>query len=116
MGSSSGPEDFSVLVLASDLGVDARPFLTQSDRDNEEERWHDCPSYLDEDFSDLEALQFFRLERGFDKAGNRIFRIVGKYFPGMYACLQMYSSLTLNCFYSFLYGYGLNYWEYFADA
>ncbi|KAL3625579.1 hypothetical protein CASFOL_031033 [Castilleja foliolosa] len=31
--------------------------------------------------SDLEALQFLRLERGSHKSGNRIFRIVGKYFP-----------------------------------
>lgn len=76
-GSSS--EDFSVLVLASDLGIDARPFLANEDRDD----WHDCPQYLssDEDFSDLELLQFFRLQ-GFDKSGNRIIRIVGKYFPG----------------------------------
>ncbi|GFY98165.1 SEC14 cytosolic factor family protein [Actinidia rufa] len=62
MGSSTS-DDFSVLVLASDLGVDARPFLSPSDASHEE-NWHDCP---DEDFSDLEALQFFR--------------IVGKYFP-----------------------------------
>ncbi|GER57194.1 ganglioside-induced differentiation-associatedprotein 2 [Striga asiatica] len=85
MGSSS-PEDFSVVVLASDLGIDARPFLTHPPPP-EEENWHDCPSYLpsadDEnlDFSDLEALQFFRLDRGSDKSGNRIFRVVGKYFP-----------------------------------
>ncbi|XP_010273238.1 PREDICTED: ganglioside-induced differentiation-associated protein 2 [Nelumbo nucifera] len=84
MGSSSG--DFSVLVLASDLGIDARPFLTASDREEEnnnreEETWHDCPSYLsDEDFSDLDALQLFRVQ-GTDKSGNRIVRIVGKYFP-----------------------------------
>lgn len=81
MGSSS--DDFSVLVLASDLGVDARPFLTNPDSEIEEqENWHDCPQFLssDEDFSDLELLQFFRLQ-GFDKSGNRIIRIVGKYFP-----------------------------------
>ncbi|XP_062103235.1 uncharacterized protein LOC133814264 [Humulus lupulus] len=35
---------------------------------------------IDEDFSDLELLQFFRIQ-GLDKSGNRIFRIVGKYFP-----------------------------------
>lgn len=79
-------EDFSVLVLASDLGIDARPFLSPEQRDisHEEEGkedWHDCPSYFaDEDFSDLEVLQFFRVQ-GLDKHGNRIFRIVGKYFP-----------------------------------
>lgn len=88
MGGSSASEDFSVLVLASDLGVDARPFLSPSDRQPEslptsDENWHDCPSDLpsDEDFSDLEILQFFRLENGSDKSGNRIFRIVGKYCP-----------------------------------
>ncbi|KAL3625557.1 hypothetical protein CASFOL_031011 [Castilleja foliolosa] len=85
MGSSSS-DDFSVLVLASDLGVDARPFLSHAPP-LEEDNWHDCPSYLlsaddqNLDFSDLEALQFLRLERGSDKSGNRIFRIVGKYFP-----------------------------------
>lgn len=85
MGSSSS-DDFSVVVLASDLGIDHRPFLSPSDRqeqEEEQEQWHECPSYLspDEDFSDLDVLQFFRLERGSDKHGNRIFRIVGKCFP-----------------------------------
>ncbi|XP_022847875.1 ganglioside-induced differentiation-associated protein 2 [Olea europaea var. sylvestris] len=86
---SSSSDDFSVVVLASDLGVDARPFLNPSNLRQQEaaedDNWHDCPSYLpssdDHDFSDLEALQFFRLERGSDNSGNRIFRIVGKYFP-----------------------------------
>ncbi|KAF3442491.1 hypothetical protein FNV43_RR16407 [Rhamnella rubrinervis] len=81
MGSKS--EDFSVLVLASDLGIDARPFLTNREREVEsQENWHDCPQYLpsDEDFSDLELLQFFRIQ-GSDKSGNRIARVVGKYFP-----------------------------------
>ncbi|KAJ9184948.1 hypothetical protein P3X46_004633 [Hevea brasiliensis] len=89
MASSSTPtDDFSVLVLASDLGIDATPFLTNRERDIKEEEdqepesWHDCSQYLlsDEDFSDLDLLQFFRLE-GSDKSGNRIVRIVGKYFP-----------------------------------
>ncbi|XP_021746974.1 ganglioside-induced differentiation-associated protein 2-like [Chenopodium quinoa] len=76
---ASEEDDFSVFVLASDLGVDARPFLDSSE--NPSETWHDCPSYFaDEDFSDLEARDFFRLQ-GSDKSGNRIFRIVGKYFP-----------------------------------
>ncbi|XP_031126181.1 ganglioside-induced differentiation-associated protein 2 [Ipomoea triloba] len=79
----SGSEDFSVVVLASDLGVDARPFLSQTEQEQGEECWHDCPSDVHEDFSDLDALQFFRLERGSDVAGNRIFRIVGKYFPAL---------------------------------
>lgn len=79
---SSSSDDFSVFVLASDLGVDARPFL--------QDKWHDCPSHLDDDnspddiqyFADLDALQFLTLQPGSDKSGNRIFRIVGKYFPG----------------------------------
>ncbi|CAK9184011.1 unnamed protein product [Ilex paraguariensis] len=83
MGSS---DDFSVVVLASDLGVDARSFLSPADR--EEENWHDCADSLisGEDFSDLDTLQFFRLESGSDRSGNRIFRIVGKYFPVL-SCL-----------------------------
>ncbi|XP_011078925.1 ganglioside-induced differentiation-associated protein 2 [Sesamum indicum] len=84
---SSSSDDFSVMVLASDLGIDARPFLSHSPQPPEEDNWHDCPSYLPSaddqnlDFSDLDALQFLRLERGSDKAGNRILRVVGKYFP-----------------------------------
>lgn len=79
-------DNFSVLILASDLGIDARPFLNSRESETEEqENWHDCPQYLcsDEDFSDLEFLQFLCLQ-GFDKSGNRILRIVGKYFPGRY--------------------------------
>ncbi|XP_009764367.1 uncharacterized protein LOC107795431 [Nicotiana tabacum] len=77
--SNSSKDDFSVLVLASDLGIDARPFLTQP-----EESWHDCPSHLpSSEEQDFDFLQFFRLEPGSDKAGNRIFRIVGKYFPAV---------------------------------
>ncbi|CAD5192535.1 uncharacterized protein LOC135630694 [Musa acuminata AAA Group] len=82
-------EEFSVVVLASDLGVDARSFLSPAERqaaedDDENVVWHDCHAHLiaDEDFSDLEVLQAFRLE-GADKAGNRILRIVGKYFPAL---------------------------------
>ncbi|GFY96154.1 SEC14 cytosolic factor family protein [Actinidia rufa] len=95
MGSSTS-EDFSVLVLASDLGVDARPFLSQSDA-APEENWHDCP---DEDFSDLEALQFFRLETGSDKSGNRIFRIVGKYFPAPVICGERLKRYVFHKIYS----------------
>ncbi|CAK9185911.1 unnamed protein product [Ilex paraguariensis] len=78
MGSS---DDLSVVVLASDLGIDARALL--SPRFRETENWHDSSNSLlsDEDFSDLDDLQFFRIERGSDKTGNRILRIVGKYFP-----------------------------------
>lgn len=84
MASSTG-DDFSVLVLASDLGVDHRPFLNPSERqnDDDDDGDEDCiyqPS--DTDYSDLDFLQFFRVERGLDKSGNRIVRIVGKYFPG----------------------------------
>ncbi|XP_010909533.1 uncharacterized protein [Elaeis guineensis] len=87
MARSSG-EEFSVVVLASDLGVDACSLLSPAERrqarDDDDEVWHDCPSNLiaagNEDFSDLEALQFFHVQ-GSDMAGDRILRIVGKYFP-----------------------------------
>ncbi|GMI78133.1 hypothetical protein like AT3G10210 [Hibiscus trionum] len=81
MGSSSN-DDFSVVVLASDLGIDARPFLSNHDTETEDQdHWHDCSQdFSDEDFSDLDFLQFFR-RQGSDKSGNRIIRIVGKYFP-----------------------------------
>lgn len=91
MAGSSSSDDLSVLVLASDLGIDARPFLLKQPaasppevaEEDDGDDWQDCSQDLshDEDFSDLEFLQFFRLQ-GSDKAGNRIFRIVGKYFPG----------------------------------
>ncbi|XP_075508848.1 uncharacterized protein LOC142545506 [Primulina tabacum] len=86
MAGSSASKDFSVVVLASDLGVDARPFLSPPESvEAEEENWHDCPSLLtpSDDFSDLDALQFFRLESGSDKSGYPILRIVGKYFPAL---------------------------------
>ncbi|GAB4851724.1 hypothetical protein Ancab_031126 [Ancistrocladus abbreviatus] len=87
-GGSTASDDFSVVVLASDLGIDARPFLSApadgvTEQPPDDHDWHDCPSsfsFSDEDFSDLEALQFFRLQ-GSDKKGNRICRIVGKCFP-----------------------------------
>ncbi|KHG29943.1 Protein GDAP2 [Gossypium arboreum] len=81
MGSSSN-DDFSVVVLASDLGIDARPFLSNQDTEIEDQdNWHDCSQdFSDEDFSDLEFLQFVCLQ-GSDKSGNHILRIVGKYFP-----------------------------------
>lgn len=94
MGGSS--EDFSVVVLASDLGVDARPFLEHDQQQQEEENWHDCSQYLspDEDFSDLDQLQFLRLQ-GSDKNSNRILRIVGKYFPGTPSSTQ--PILVISC-------------------
>ena len=64
-------DDFSVLVLASDLGVDGRPFLSYGEEE-EQENWHDCSDqYLspDEDFSDLDLLQFFHLELSRTQAG-----------------------------------------------
>lgn len=91
MGGSSS-DDFSVVVLASDLGVDARSLLSSAasegvsqQQQQQDEVWHDCPSSLaldGQDFSDLEFLQAFRFE-GYDKSGNRIFRIVGKFFPAL---------------------------------
>ncbi|KAF9593942.1 hypothetical protein IFM89_026185 [Coptis chinensis] len=84
MGSSSRVnDDFSVVVVASDLGIDARSLLSPSERIQEDDNFHDCQSYLlnnDDDFSDLDLLQAF-LVQGLDKSGNRILRIVGKYFP-----------------------------------
>lgn len=100
---SSGTEEFSVLVLASDLGVDARPFLSQSQRETED-NFHDCSSILaaadGEDFSDLDALQFFRLELGSDRSGNRIFRIVGKYFPAPVICGERLKKYIFHKIYS----------------
>ncbi|CAA7388561.1 unnamed protein product [Spirodela intermedia] len=99
MGDRQRPRDFSVVVLASDLGVDTQSFLSPllprssgpGEGGDSEDVWHDCPpNHLGgaedgsevEDFSDIEALQAFRVE-GSDKAGNRIFRIVGKFFPAL---------------------------------
>ncbi|KAI3819930.1 hypothetical protein L1987_13783 [Smallanthus sonchifolius] len=77
-------EEFKVVVVPSDrYGVDPRP-LTSSESTTTDDKWHNCPSHLtydDEEFPALDALQFFRLESGSDKSGNRIFRFVGKYFP-----------------------------------
>ncbi|XP_075517780.1 uncharacterized protein LOC142552062 [Primulina tabacum] len=84
MASSSASKAFSVVVLASDLGIDARPFLSLPEAAKaEKENRNDCPSLLPsaDYFSDLDVLQFFRLESGCDKSGYPIFRIVGKYFP-----------------------------------
>ncbi|KAL5994663.1 hypothetical protein ACLOJK_024716 [Asimina triloba] len=102
MAASRSPEEFSVVVLASDLGVDARSLLSaaadvagSAQQQQQDDVWHDCPSSLvsavGEDFSDIEALQAFRVE-GVDKAGNRIFRIVGKFFPGSLAAFRKFSS------------------------
>ncbi|KAB2065957.1 hypothetical protein ES319_A09G126900v1 [Gossypium barbadense] len=81
MGSSSN-EDFSVVVLASDLGIDARPFLSNQDTEIEDQdNWHDCSQdFSDEDFSDLEFLQFVCLQ-GSDKSapvvsGERLKRYI----------------------------------------
>lgn len=93
MGST--PNDFSVVILPSDGGIDSRPLLPDKDKESEEaDNWHDCSQNLssDEDFSDLDLLQFVRLE-GSDKAGNRILRVVGKYFPGKETILYYYGLL-----------------------
>ncbi|KAJ8760014.1 hypothetical protein K2173_010870 [Erythroxylum novogranatense] len=77
----------AILALASDLGIDARPFLAAQEtvgvqitreEDEPEENWHDCSQDIlsDEDFSDLDLLQFIRLQ-GSDKSRNRIVRVVG---------------------------------------
>uniref|UniRef100_A0A0D6R7S5 CRAL-TRIO domain-containing protein n=1 Tax=Araucaria cunninghamii TaxID=56994 RepID=A0A0D6R7S5_ARACU len=86
-----GEEDFSLYVVASDITVDAHAFgignSLQEDEKEEDEEWHECDSALspllaedNDDFSDLEQLRVLELQ-GKDKAGRRILRIVGKYFP-----------------------------------
>jgi hypothetical protein len=93
-------DDLSVVVLASDLGIDGRSLLSSSERRLAEEsdettwRWHDC---MEEDFSDLEQLQFMHLE-GSDKVGNRILRIVGKFFPGSESSSVFLSTIFLLVF------------------
>ncbi|KAK4721454.1 hypothetical protein R3W88_011687 [Solanum pinnatisectum] len=95
MGSSSttSKDDFSVLVLASDLGIDAQPFLTHQEP---KDSWYDCtsdlPSSEEQDFAHINSRQFLRLESGSDKLGNRIFRIVGKYFSGLFTRLYFFNS------------------------
>ncbi|KAJ8565116.1 hypothetical protein K7X08_001576 [Anisodus acutangulus] len=97
--SSSSKDNFSVLVLASDLGIDARPFLTHQEPEHEES-WHDCPSDLpsseEQEFAHLDSLQFFRLESGSDKSGNRIFRIVGKYFQAIVISAELLKKYVFN--------------------
>ncbi|PKI32602.1 hypothetical protein CRG98_046999 [Punica granatum] len=70
-------DGFSVMVVSSGRGEEER-------QRRQEEEWHDCSEFLSpapgDDFSDLELLQFLRLQ-GSDKSGSRILRIVGKYFP-----------------------------------
>ncbi|KAL9239997.1 hypothetical protein vseg_014264 [Gypsophila vaccaria] len=88
--SKTKEDEFSVLVLASDLGVDATPFLNPNHNHNhnqssggvgEVDNWEDCPSYFaEDDFSDLDARDFVRLQ-GTDKSGFPVLRIVGKFFP-----------------------------------
>ncbi|KAM3280694.1 protein GDAP2 [Capsicum chacoense] len=95
MGSSSNSnDDFSVFVLASDLGIDARPFLTRP----EEDTWYDCPDHDDDhqDFAHLDSLQFFQLQSGSDKSGRRIFRIVGKYFPAPVISAEQLKKYVFN--------------------
>lgn len=95
MGSSS--EDFSVVVLASDLAVDARPFLSHQQQQEEDDSWHDCSQHLfpDEDFSDLDLLQFLSLQ-GSDKNGNRILRVVGKHYPATVVSAERLKRYVFN--------------------
>ncbi|XP_055800591.1 uncharacterized protein LOC129870037 [Solanum dulcamara] len=99
MGSSStsSKDDFSVLVLASDLGIDGRPFLNHQEP---EDSWYDCtsdpPSSEEQDFAHLDSLQFLRLESGSDKLGNRIFRIVGKYFRALVISAERLKKYVFN--------------------
>ncbi|KAJ0967219.1 hypothetical protein J5N97_024136 [Dioscorea zingiberensis] len=75
-GKRKGKALYSVLVLASDLGVDACPLLSPVEREGDEV-WHEC---LDKDLSDLGVIQTFCVE-GSDKSGNCVLCIVGKSFP-----------------------------------
>ncbi|KAI8015366.1 hypothetical protein LOK49_LG05G03744 [Camellia lanceoleosa] len=60
MGVSTS-DDFSVVVLALDLRIGARPLLSFIDGQRgapPQENWHDCPSDFlssDDDFSDLDS-------------------------------------------------------------
>ncbi|XP_042485598.1 ganglioside-induced differentiation-associated protein 2-like isoform X2 [Macadamia integrifolia] len=90
----SSSEDFSVVVLASDLGVDTRPFLLASSEGKE--NWNDFSAYLsDEDFSDLDALQIFRVE-GTDNNGNRIFRIIAPVVSGERVKKYIFHKLSIE--------------------
>lgn len=85
-------DDFSLYVVASDLTVEAHAYgigkHNNDIQEEENEEWHECDSALspllvmddDDDFSDLDQLQILELQ-GKDKAGRRILRIVGKFFP-----------------------------------
>ncbi|KAH9298674.1 hypothetical protein KI387_030356, partial [Taxus chinensis] len=80
-------DDFSLYVVASDITVDAHAFGignggNEEIQEEENEEWHDCDPLLPghDDFSDLEQLQVLELQ-GKDKAGRRILKIVGKFFP-----------------------------------
>uniref|UniRef100_A0A0C9S831 TSA: Wollemia nobilis Ref_Wollemi_Transcript_6287_1253 transcribed RNA sequence n=1 Tax=Wollemia nobilis TaxID=56998 RepID=A0A0C9S831_9CONI len=82
-------KDSEIFAVAPDLVLGSRSFGSHaSDVEEEEEegRWdcHQCDSpfsYCD-DFSYLEDLGVLKVE-GRDKAGRRILRIVGKYFPAI---------------------------------
>ncbi|KAG8053959.1 hypothetical protein GUJ93_ZPchr0001g29307 [Zizania palustris] len=82
MARAQGAGEFSVVVLGSDFAVDAgAALLNPADR----EEWHDCLPDLSapsdgDDFSDLEDLQVVRVQ-GTDRAGRRIVRVVGRFFP-----------------------------------
>uniref|UniRef100_J3L7T5 CRAL-TRIO domain-containing protein n=1 Tax=Oryza brachyantha TaxID=4533 RepID=J3L7T5_ORYBR len=87
MALAQGTGDFSVVVLGSDFAVDAgAALLNPADR----EEWHDCLPDLSapadgDDFSDLEDLQVVRVH-GTDRAGRRIVRVVGRFFPVPHFC------------------------------
>ncbi|KAM1079702.1 hypothetical protein ACFX13_014726 [Malus domestica] len=97
MGSSAAGEDFSVVVLVSDLGIDARLFLNHQDREIEEqENWYNCPQNLisDEDFSDLELLQFFPPVVSADRLKRCIFHNLRSELPeGPYSIVYMHSTV-----------------------
>ena len=79
--------DQSLIVLASDLVVEPRPFGLTSTHSSVHEvpdsDFQDCVGGHggDDDFSDLDQLEVLRRE-GFDVKGRQIVRIVGKFLPG----------------------------------
>ncbi|CAM6111184.1 unnamed protein product [Calypogeia fissa] len=74
-----GADDSGLLVLGSDLVVDASMFLTSSTASTSGSQSATEKSSM-EDYSDLDELQFLRLE-GVDRQQRRIVRIVGKFLP-----------------------------------
>jgi hypothetical protein len=80
---AEAPGDSGLLVLSSDLVVETSMFTgkPESSGTSTSESQGNTTQDLHEDYSDLDELQFLRLE-GVDRQLRRIVRIVGKFFPG----------------------------------